>query len=35
MIATQLITTGQVITLDGALGTVAVNVGTANPTAPR
>jgi pyruvate,water dikinase len=33
--ATQLITMGQLITLDGALGTVAVDVGAANPTAPR
>ena len=33
--ATQLITTGQLITLDGASGTVAVNDGTAIPTVPR
>jgi pyruvate,water dikinase len=33
--ATQLITTGQLITLDGASGTVAVNVSTTIPPVPR
>jgi rifampicin phosphotransferase len=33
--ATQLITTGQLITLDGASGTVAVNDGAAIPMVPR
>ena len=33
--ATQLLTTGQLITLDGASGTVAVNVGNSIPIVPR